>query len=120
MHSLDEDDRSQGQRSQDSPVMNRNLTQSDKESLQRSSSAAAESPKSHQPPSNPSSPQEPNGSLRTPLSPVKSRTDENPLIKVVQDKVVIGDSLDKTGSSENPSLDFEERTNLLRQSDEIS
>ena len=101
--------------------MNRTQNQSDKESLQRSSSAAAESPRSHQPPSNPSSPQEPNGSVRTPLSPVKSRTDENnAIIKLMQDKVVIGDSFDKTASSENPSLDFEERTNLLRQSDEIS
>lgn len=111
LHSLDEDDRSQGQGSQDSPVLNRNANHSDKESLQRSGSGAAESPRSFQPSSNPSSPQEPNGSVRTPLSPV---------LKIIQERLISVENNEKSPQNDSATADFEERTNLLRANDEIS
>ncbi|KAK6635699.1 hypothetical protein RUM44_000953 [Polyplax serrata] len=108
LHSLDEDDKSQ-----ESPTLTRNHGLSDRESLQKNSSPT-ESPRSrHVSVTNPGSPQEANGSVRTTLSPAKNRAEENALLKMFSDKL---DGTEKM--PENSS--HEERTNLLRQSDEIS
>lgn len=120
LHSLDEDDKSQGQNSQDSPTFNKNLIQNDKESQQRYNNSPTESPRSH-PTSinlNTVSAHEPNGTVRTPLSPLKNYIEDTAILKMLSDKHLTGEGGEKISSPANSSA--EERTNLLHQSDEIS